>query len=120
MIKKYIQYIRENIEYLEEEDEEDIDDSFIIDKKFRQFLIDNNCLEEYAENCENETNLNSKLVGASLLRYGYAGTNWWEHVDERDHIMNAFYWGDTPQGDLYWNDINYKWNKKIEELNYDI
>jgi len=97
MIRKFVEYIKEWEEY-EEEDEEDVDDSFITKDKFRQFLIDNDCLEEYVENVHDYCDKHNIKIKDFMLM---------------DHsvISGAFSWIDTPQGNDFWAVLNDTWCK---------
>lgn len=112
MIKKYIQYIKENQndEYLEEEDEDEDDDyDFITDKKFRQFLIDNKCLYGYLHNCHEYEN----KVKLYMHQHIYFIKEF-DKQQELNYIMNAFDWDKTPEGEKFWDIINDKWVKLLK------
>ena len=108
MIKKYNQYIKENWnddDDLEEENEEDYED-FITNDEFRQFLIDNNCYDQYIKNCYN-----------SLLRINdFDITLNFNKIEKRNregYISNAFVWEYSPEGENYWENLDDLWNEKL-------
>ena len=58
--------------------------------KFKQFLIDNECLESYLYNLKKDN-----------TDFNYSLTN--------QFIVSAFSWRDTPEGVLFWQMLNLKW-----------
>jgi hypothetical protein len=103
-LKNYIQYIKENLDgdddNLESEDEEDIDDGFITNDKFRQFLIDRNCLDKYVDNCHNLRNAWKGKKNFSEI---------FDKCDEENFINFAFNWDETPEGDPFWETLDDEW-----------
>jgi hypothetical protein len=100
MIKKYSQYLKES--YFDEDEDMEVEeepDDFITNQELRKFLIDNNCLEEYIENCENK-----KLDPACM--------NYPETFDIRNpvqYISDPFNWTNSPQGHNFWAKLDNKW-----------
>jgi len=107
MIKNYYRYIKEQFDDDEFEDEIDVNRNFITkDKDFKQFLIDNNCLEEYIQNCNNEeiswlgvTQGDDVDVVFKRLYDNYAESQY----------LSMFDANLTPEGKEFWDDINNKW-----------
>ena len=62
--------------------------------KFKQFLIDNECLESYLYNLKNFN---------TVSNYGLAD----------QFIISAFSWCDTPEGASFWNILSGKWKHEI-------
>ena len=58
--------------------------------KFKQFLIDNECLESYLYNLKKDN-----------TDFNYSLTN--------QFIVSAFSWCDTPEGELFWQILHWKW-----------
>ena len=58
--------------------------------KFKQFLIDNECLESYLYNLK---------YFNTVSNYGLAD----------QFIASAFSWCDTPEGVLFWQMLSWKW-----------
>ena len=58
--------------------------------KFKQFLIDNECLDSYLCNLKNFNTVSN-----------YGLTN--------QFIVSAFSWCDTPEGELFWRILHWKW-----------
>lgn len=62
--------------------------------KFKQFLIDNECLESYLYNLRKDnTDFNYSLA--------------------ESFIFYAFNLCDTPEGVLFWQMLSWKWNREI-------
>lgn len=62
--------------------------------KFKQFLIDNECLESYLYNLKKfNTDFN------------------YSPADQ--FIIYAFHWIDTPEGASFWNTLSSKWKHEI-------
>jgi len=81
-----------NLDY---DEELDYDDDFITNDKFRQFLIDNNCLDKFIDNCNNGDN-----------QYYI---NDFSSINPTDYILTSFDWVHTPEGSKFWNDLYHKW-----------
>lgn len=110
MIKKYNEYLRESFgddDDVDYEEEPDVD-YFIKDKEFRKFLIDNDCLKEFCENCL-----------AKEEKYHGGGDKWSENFEKlsknygRDYINMCLNWADTPEGSGYWQTLHYKWHEIV-------
>ena len=112
MIKKYLEYIKESLyedpdEDIGYEEEEDLDE-FITDDEFRKFLIDNDCLYQYANN-----------VHDRAIREG--NTRFMDNfkVYGRGYINSGLIWDHTPEGNRFWAELNTKWmeivNKEMME-----
>lgn len=61
--------------------------------KFIEFLVARNCLSSYARN-------KTKTP-----------------TDPKDWISKAFLWHRTAEGAIYWDDIDFEWQKAIEYEN---
>lgn len=59
--------------------------------KLSTFLKDNNCYDEFVENFDEDDN-----------------DYWLENIS--CSITSAFSWKNTPQGDVYWDNIDDKWD----------
>ena len=69
--------------------------------KFKKFLIDNRAYEKFVRNIKNERDMNfdeyCEIDGI------------WDRV-----LTSAFYWYRTTEGEKYWNVLNNKWEKLLE------
>ena len=69
--------------------------------KFKKFLTDNKAYEKFVHNIKNERNM-------CFSEYcGIIG------IDDRA-ITSAFNWGLTPEDFYYWDKLNKKWLKLLE------
>lgn len=93
MIKRYSQYIKESFDdEFDYEEEEDVDSSFITDKEFKKFLIDNNSLDEFTYNC-------SDFFKDDFKNY-----------NREEYFALAFDWSVTPEKYRYWNLLSKEWS----------
>ena len=98
----------------EEEPEDQIGkyNDFIADDKFRQFLIDNNCYDDYINNIQDDKlsflDTESKLGNEIYM-------NFFLHHDPDTFISAAFDWRLSPQGTQYWSDLYYLWRNYLSE-----
>ena len=103
MIKKYIQYIKESFDYEEEDDDDYGYDDFITDDKFRQFLIDNNCYEQYIKNYNRTRNADKKDP-----------IEFFKQIKTTiEYTISVFDWCNTPEHGRFWSNIHDKWKNKI-------
>lgn len=62
--------------------------------KFKQFLIDNECLESYLYNLKKFNTVSNYSPAKGFISY-------------------AFGWVETPEGGLFWQKLSWKWNHEI-------
>jgi len=65
-------------------------------KKFTRFLKENNCYNEYFNNCNN---FFIDFVFFDTLKWNYDKL-----------FINSFNWGNSKEGFKYWDKISTKWN----------
>lgn len=119
MIKSYKTYLKEDLDYEEEEDYDD--DYFITDNDFKQFLVDRNCYYEYVANvmewCKNNQQHMDQLIQC------------FEKGPKADYISMAFDWAGAqnfPEGadrGDFWSNLSAYWErlvfqKGLERLEY--
>lgn len=76
-------------------------DDFITDDEFREFLINNNCYEEYIEFCHvRDSGRFERLLYNS---------------ERRSIIDNTLSWSSTKSGHNFWSNMNDKWNIIIQK-----
>lgn len=68
-------------------------------KQFSIFLKDNNAYYPFIKNC----NFDFEYIHRKTNTYAYS------------IICGAFIWDDTPQGHLFWENLNYKWQSYLIE-----
>jgi len=109
MIKKYSEYLKESIDFDEDEgmEIEEEPDDFISNRRLREFLIKHDCLEEYIKNSENKA--------LDITRVNYPDT--FDNQDPMNYISGPFNWDASPQGQKFWLDLHWKWQKIIEKEN---
>jgi len=112
MIKSFKLYIKESLEEddLDHEEEQDEDDSFITDDKFKQFLIRNDCLAEYVSNCHNEYLTNFPKF--------YKFKEDFKNKKRYHFIDDAFDWETSPEGYGFWDKLNEEWYNISYKVNY--
>lgn len=98
--------INEKLKWWEDEDPFDqyldnisnkVPDDFITDENFRNFLIKNNCYDQYIKNVS--------LVSRLKLK----------KLKKGDYIRCAFAWSKTPEKHKYWRQINERWIDYLSE-----
>ena len=99
----------ESVDYEEEPDDDDEDDSssFITNDKFKQFLIDNNCLELYVRNCHMADDDDTiRFQGHNMIKE-------FTYTDDDKYIIWAFDWKKVPESEdfgAFWNKMYGQWN----------
>ncbi len=66
---------------------------------FKNFLIENNCLESYIQNMKNYKSFNAYIEAPRSL------------------IIRAFKWTDTKEGHSYWSNRHSRWTD-LHDSNY--
>ena len=73
-------------------------------KEFNKFLRENNCASKFYVN-----KVKKKRKGASIMLIRANPITW---------IEEAFIWGKTPEGHLYWYNKDFKWKHKLKKIGY--
>lgn len=68
-------------------------------ERFRKFLADNDALEAYEDNID-DTSIEKFIKSVDMV--------YW--------FTDAFVWGSTKQGKVYWSLINRKWEKICDTI----
>lgn len=68
-------------------------------EEFKQFLIDNNCLESYLYNLKH-------------FKFSSASSNFFDKL-----IILAFKWNATKEGWDFWDNLDNKWKAKARDCN---
>lgn len=76
-------------------------DDFITNDKFRKFLLDNNCYDDYIKNCHDKFKLD------------------FNNINPIYYISSSFSWYEPINGYNFWSYINDKWIK-LNKMNESI
>ena len=103
---KLYEGFKENIDIFDEEDwgekdwnEKDIDSLFRGHEGFYNFLINNNCLDNWIDNMEYFNNNIEKCLNHFKKYFGKR---------YKEYINSSFSWEDTNEKEEYWANIDYK------------
>ena len=105
---KYLKLF-ENIDF-EDWDEIEIneEDDILTDEDFVKFLKNNNVYDNFIKNLNN--------ADANFKHYWKDINNFCENVVKTHYLFNSFNWANSPEGDLFWRNLNSVWTSLNESV----
>jgi hypothetical protein len=78
--------------------------------KFKRFLLENKAFSIYKSNLDTPNN-------TFLKEYDFSGLNQFLIVrPQEDFLAYAFNWAKTKQGHDFWENLDFKWRRRIDSL----